>query len=255
VHVKQDNGQWYLQQVEKRHNVFSRTDSRGHHLSLAANLDRLIIVCAARPGPGRNTLEKYLIAAANLGIPALLAANKSDLPESERRALGGRLELLRSAGFEYIECSTKTDHGLDQLRGKIAQCSVMMVGQSGVGKSSLANRLLPGEALPTAGLTPGSGKGAHTTTTVCRHSVPGMADTYLIDSPGVWEFSLGSLSAQQVGLGFPDFTPFLDACRFRDCTHLVEPSCAIRDAVSSGLLAQERYASYQSIMAELARRA
>jgi len=254
VVLSRQANQWYVEEVLPRRNVFQRTDGSGRRLTLAANIDCMIVVCAARPEPGPDTLEKYLVAAANLDIPALLAANKSDLPSAERRALTLRLDCLRRAGFECIGCSTRTDHGLEPLRARIAGLTVMLVGQSGVGKSSIGNRLRRDEGIQTAALSRRSGKGTHTTTTTKRHVVAGLEHTYLIDSPGVWEFSLGPMEAREVALGFPDFAPFEQTCRYRNCIHVKEPSCAVREAVEAGRLDPQRHQSYCRIMAELARR-
>ncbi len=236
--------------IAERRNAFPRADRRGRKRIVAANLDRIVVVTAPRPEPTRDLINRYLVAAANVGIPAAVCLNKADLlgPADERhwRALARR---YRGLGYPFCRSSTKRSGGLTALRRLLATGTSILVGQSGVGKSSLINRLLPGVELPTRKLSAATGKGRHTTTATTLYRLPGGGE--VVDSPGVWEYGIWRMSAAEIARGFVEFAPYLGRCRFADCRHLVEPDCAIEAAARDGSIAGERLDSYRRIVAAI----
>lgn len=236
--------------IAERRNAFPRADRRGRKRIVAANLDRIVVVTAPRPEPTRDLINRYLVAAANVGIPAAICLNKIDLldPTDERQWRSLAL-LYRRLGYPFCRSSTKRRGGMSALKRLLATGTSILVGQSGVGKSSLINRLLPGVELPTRKLSTATGKGRHTTTATTLYHLSGGGE--VVDSPGVWEYGIWRMSAAEIARGFVEFAPHLGRCRFADCRHLVEPECAIESAAHAGSIAGERLASYRRIVAAI----
>ncbi|APE30050.1 ribosome biogenesis GTPase RsgA [Halomonas aestuarii] len=243
----------------ERDSVLERPDARGQLKPVAANIDQILIVFAVEPAPHANLIDRYLVAAEATGIAPVLVLNKIDLlPEhgGELRALLARYEAL---GYPVVTTTTERDGGLSALHARLAGRTSVFVGQSGVGKSSLIDRLLPDEELRIGALSKDSRKGTHTTTTARLYALPdpddgghpGVAGGELIDSPGIREFGLTHLDEQEVTDGFIEFREFLGRCRFRDCRHRQEPGCALRAAVERGDIHPERFASYRRILDSL----
>ncbi|WP_111413819.1 small ribosomal subunit biogenesis GTPase RsgA [Billgrantia lactosivorans] len=235
----------------ERDNVLERPDPRGQLKPVAANIDQLLIVFAVEPAPHPNLIDRYLVAAEATGIAPVLVLNKIDLlPDDggELRALLARYEAL---GYPVVATTTARDDGLDALLDRLAGRTSVFVGQSGVGKSSLIDRLLPDESLRIGELSKDSRKGTHTTTTARLYRLPAADDAELIDSPGIREFGLVHLDEQQVAEGFPEFRDLLGRCRFRDCRHRHEPGCALLEAVERGDIHPDRFASYRHIVDSL----
>ncbi|WP_414499700.1 MULTISPECIES: small ribosomal subunit biogenesis GTPase RsgA [unclassified Zymobacter] len=230
-----------------RHSTLERPDARGILKPVAANIDRILIVVAVEPVPFANLIDRYLVAAEATGITPALVINKTDLPaDPELDTLKARYQRL---GYDVLPASVRQQHGLDVLREALKDLTTVFVGQSGVGKSSLINTLLPSEDIRVGALSEDSRKGTHTTTTARLYHFPAGGD--LIDSPGIREFGLGHLTEQQVTDGFVEFRPFLGHCRFRDCMHREEPGCALREAVAEGKIDLARFESYQRIIHSL----
>jgi ribosome biogenesis GTPase / thiamine phosphate phosphatase len=160
------------------------------------------------------------------------------------------LALYRDLGYDFLMVSAKTTAGMQQLLDYLHSGTSIFVGQSGVGKSSLMNSLMPGLAAHTQEVSVNSGLGQHTTTVSRLYHLPDGGD--LIDSPGIREFALWHLSAEEVTQGFTEFTPWLGRCKFRDCKHIADPGCAIQHAVAAGDISQARYDSYLKILASMA---
>jgi ribosome biogenesis GTPase len=237
--------------IRPRRSALIREMPDGGERPIAANLDRVGVVIATRPTTPMGLIDRYLVAAEHLGIHPFLVLNKIDLlGPGELTELEESLAVYPRIGYELIPASTVTAHGLDALRAALGGHTSVLVGQSGVGKSSLINCLIPSVEARTAGLSEATGKGMHTTTTARLYRLPG--DGSLIDSPGVREFALGHIPAAEVGPAFIEFRPFLGHCRFRDCAHRDEPGCALRSAVDSDAIDPRRLASYHRIVASLA---
>lgn len=240
-----------VEEILPRDNAFLRADARGRTQVVAANLDRVLVTVANRPLPSRDLLDRYLVAAHSLGITPVIVHNKVDLPREEATPGAvslGRLEAYRALGYEVARTSCKGPPGVTELVPLVAGRSSILVGQSGVGKSSLINRLVPDRAVQTGALSRVTGKGTHTTTTTMLYHLPDGGS--LIDSPGVWEFGLWRLEAAQIAEGFPEFRPWLGACRFNDCRHASEPGCAVKAAVTAGDVAEWRHAAYLRLLAQ-----
>ncbi|QTF91725.1 small ribosomal subunit biogenesis GTPase RsgA [Halomonas sp. BM-2019] len=235
----------------ERDSVLERPDARGQLKPVAANIDQILIVFAVEPEPHPNLIDRYLVAAEATGIAPVLVLNKIDLlPE----AGGPLLELLHryeALGYPVVATSVAREGGLAPLLDRLAGRTSVFVGQSGVGKSSLIDRLLPDEELRIGALSKDSRKGTHTTTTARLYALPDAEAGELIDSPGIREFGLGHLDEQQVAAGFTEFRDLLGRCRFRDCRHRHEPGCALLEAVERGEVHPERFASYRRIVDSL----
>lgn len=220
---------------------------------VAANVDRIIIVIAPEPQPFANLIDRYLIAAEDIGIAPLLLLNKADLLGPHNEAdITALLNQYRAIGYPVLIASTARDEGLDQLRDYLQGHISIFVGQSGVGKSSLIGKLLPGIDIRVGDLSQGENKGRHTTTTARLFHLPAGGD--LIDSPGIREFGLGHIERARIESGFIEFRPWLGRCRFRDCRHQQEPNCALREALDTGAISTERMASFRAIVASLEER-
>ena len=227
-----------------------RPDSRGQLKPVAANVDMIVIVFAPMPEPHANLIDRYLVAAEHAGIRPLLLLNKADLIDDQNApALNALLAVYRQLGYPVLEVSAHHGDGMQQLQAQLDGHISVFVGQSGVGKSSLVNSLLPEVNLRVGPLSEVSGQGTHTTTTARLFHFPGGGE--LIDSPGIREFGLGHVSRADVEAGFIEFNDLIGTCRFRDCKHDREPGCALLMALEDGRVQQQRMNSYRSIIASL----
>ncbi|GAB3383008.1 small ribosomal subunit biogenesis GTPase RsgA [Spongiibacter taiwanensis] len=234
----------------ERRSLLSRPDNHGKLKPVAANIDNILIVIAPRPQAHANLIDRYLVAAEAIGISPVLVLNKHDLIDDDNReTLQDMLARYRRIGYPIIEASTKTRDGLVGLKALLNNKISVFVGQSGVGKSSLVNILLPGSDLRVGELSEGTQKGRHTTTTARLFHFPEGGS--LIDSPGIREFALWNLSREEIEQGFIEFRPFTSTCRFRDCRHEAEPGCALLAAVADGQVEEQRLISYRQIVQSL----
>lgn len=236
--------------VLPRRMLLSRPVASGPPRSIAANIDQMGIVLAPRPPLSLELLDRYLAAAAHLGVDALIVVNKIDLLQGEERdALLAALAVYTRIGYPLLPASTRSAHGLDALKVALGGHTSVLVGQSGVGKSSLVNLLLPSATARVGALSPTSGHGMHTTSAARLYHPP--SGGQLIDSPGVREFALGHIPPTELAPCFLEFRPFLGQCRFRDCAHLREEGCALRAAVAAGAIEPRRLESYHRIRRSL----
>lgn len=236
--------------VLPRRSELIRPSNQGELKPVAANIDQIIITFAAEPLAHANLIDRYLVAAELSQIRPLLLLNKADLIDaSNQQTLHQLCERYRTIGYTVLTASTTAKHGLEQLQEALAGHINVFVGQSGVGKSSLINALLPGVSLKTAALSEQSRKGRHTTTTARLFHFPHGGD--LIDSPGIREFALWHIAPENLMAGFIELAPYAGHCKFRDCSHEHEPGCAILQAVAEGAISQARLDSYQRIRATL----
>lgn len=231
-------------EILPRRNCFGRGDNKGQYQPIAANLDTLLIVIAPEPAPSVDLLHRYVAAARIQDIQPVIIINKTDLLMPEQPPFD-QLEALNLPIYR-VRCIPTID--LDGLESLLNQGIHLLAGQSGVGKSSITNALLPDLQLQTQALSDTTGKGRHTTTSAELHALPDGG--WLVDTPGVWEYGLWSMPVKQLALGFPEFDSFSDACRFRDCRHQHEPGCAVIAAVDDGLIAESRYRAWLSLLAE-----
>ncbi|WP_280539116.1 small ribosomal subunit biogenesis GTPase RsgA [Chromohalobacter sp. 11-W] len=234
---------------QPRRSVLERPDARGQLKPVAANIAQILIVFAVEPAPHPNLIDRYLVAAEATGIAPVLVLNKTDLLPDEGGELRTLLARYRELGYRVVSASTQCENGLDALHACLTERTSVFVGQSGVGKSSLIDRLLPDRQLRVGALSVDSRKGTHTTTTATLYHLP--AGGELIDSPGIREFGLSHLDERDVERGFIEFQPYLGHCRFRDCRHRQEPGCALREAVERGDILASRFNSYRHIVDSL----
>lgn len=217
---------------------------------VAANVDRIVIVIASEPEPFANLIDRYLVAAESTSIPPLLLLNKTDLLAADKRGtVEALLDQYRSIGYPVLYASSLTEDGLAALKAELRDRVSVFVGQSGVGKSSLINALIPGQDIRVGELSTVERKGRHTTTTAQLFHMPGGGD--LIDSPGIREFGLDHINRAQIENGFIEFREWLGHCRFRDCSHSHEPGCALLQALADGRISSARMASFKTIIAQM----
>jgi ribosome biogenesis GTPase len=236
-----------------RASTLSRPDYAGRDKAIAANLTQVVVVVAARPEPNEYLVDQYLVAAEQIGVVALIALNKIDLAEgAEREALLGRFAHYPAIGYPLVTVSAKRAEGLAPLTERLRDQTSILVGQSGVGKSSLVNALLPDREAQTGRLSEATGHGRHTTSAATLYHLPGGGE--LIDSPGVRSFRLGRLDRSQLEHGFREIRGHLGHCQFRDCSHAHEPGCAIREAVEAGKIHPGRLANFLHMAQGLAPR-
>ena len=228
---------------------------------IAANLDLVVPVFAATdPAPKWNMLDRYLASAAASGIPALICISKLDLaPDDQQAEFWREMEYYQKIGYSLVAVSALTGQGLEELRKALHGRFSVLLGKSGVGKTTLLNALQPGLGLRVNAVSQATGKGKHTTTH--QEMFPLQPETInpeyanagaIIDTPGVREFGLWDISPDELVLFFPEMRPFAGRCRFGlDCGHDEEPGCAIRKAVMAGQISPRRYQSYLRLKEEL----
>ncbi len=224
-----------------RRTALYRSNLRGEAEPVVANLTQLIVVLAPVPEPDLFIADRYLAAATSAGIAGALVLNKIDL-DGPGDELQGELRAYEQAGYRWIACSARTGQGLDDLLQLCSGAISVLVGQSGVGKSSLVKRLVP-SADVTIGELARTEEGRHTTTASRLFELP--ANGQLIDSPGVRDFAPAIDHLEPRSLGFVEVARLAPGCRFHDCKHMREPDCAVRAAAETGALHPRRYESYK----------
>jgi len=238
-------GSGVIERIEPRANLLYRSDDLREKL-IAANVDLAVVVTAAVPCFREELLIRCLVACAAADIPALILLNKTDLPQTA--ALAAHLGAYRTLGYELLAVSALGD--LRELEARLAGRSSVLVGGSGMGKSSLLNRLAPGADAVTGEISQALDAGRHTTTHARLYRLPSGGE--VIDSPGMQEFGLRHLDAAALMAAFPEIQARLGECRFYNCRHLGEPGCAVRAAVDRGAMMPLRYKVYQSLLGQLA---
>lgn len=236
-------GNGVVERVQPRRNLLYRSDPFKVK-NFAANLDQVLVVTAAEPGLNEDLLNRCLVAAQAAGIPACIVLNKADLEPTE--ALHAYLKAYEAIGYPLLPVSAKNDVSplLPLLTGKTS----VLIGPSGVGKSTLVNALVPEADVRTAEISHALNAGRHTTTHTRLYELPGGGA--LIDSPGMQEFGLHHLGLDELQAAFPEFRPLLGQCRFYNCRHLKEPDCAIAAATAGGSILPARLKAYQTLVGE-----
>ena len=233
----------HVVEVLPRRSALYRTNVRGRSEPLVANLSHLLVVLAPVPTPDLFVVDRYLAAAASAHLAATLVVNKDELGVDEPLAL--ELAAYARAGYAAVPCSARSGGGTAALLASLPPGAVAaLVGQSGVGKSSLVARLLPAERLAIGELVRAE-EGRHTTTAACLFDLP--ERRALIDSPGVRDFAPAIDSLEPRSLGFVEVESLAADCRFHDCHHMREPACAVRAAVEAGTFHPRRYESYRRL--------
>ena len=213
---------------------------------IAANIDQLWLVVAIEPHYEFELIDRYLIMAENSNLPIGIIVNKIELSSNKSKTENDFLN-YQSLGYDVHFLSVKKQINLDFFKEQLVNKSHIFLGQSGVGKSSLINSLIPDLQLRVNEISSKSKLGKHTTTNTTIYHIPSGGD--LIDSPGVREFQLDSLTELEIKSGFKEFRALSDACRFRDCRHINEPNCAVKESLDQGKINPNRYQSYLNILA------
>ena len=232
-----------VESVDPRENELQRIGPRGGHPeTIAANITHLIVVMAAAPAPDLFLTDRYLCAARLMGAASTIAWNKCDLAPMPADALMP----YEALGSPVWEVSAANGTGLDALRAWIATGTAVLVGQSGVGKSSLMNALVPGAGAGTGEISAAREEGRHTTTASVLHPLPGGG--CLLDTPGVRDFVPAIPQRRSISSGFVEIEDAGLRCRFTDCSHLRETHCAVQEAMAAGSIDPRRYESYRRLM-------
>lgn len=244
-----EDGSGVVTAQAQRRNVFVRPDYLGRDKPVAANLDVVLVVFAVVPEPFPNLIDRYLVAIESLGLHAALVLNKADLITTATSDIDGILSVYQHLGYPVFRVSAETGDRIGALADFLSGKTTVLVGQSGVGKSSLINRLAgdlgPDLTAEVGALSVGKDKGTHTTTTARLFHLPGCD---LIDSPGIREFNTGTLSPEQICQGFPELRALQGQCRFRNCRHQGDPGCALEAAVAANSIAPSRWQSFQRML-------
>lgn len=243
----------YIVAIEPRRNYIIRRASnlsKESHI-LASNLDLAALVVSLRnPQTPTTFIDRFLATAEAYNVPAMLVLNKSDLWDEDDRELADALKILYSQiGYKVMVTSAHTGYGIDELRDYLKDKITLMAGNSGVGKSSLINALVPGANLKTGAISDIHHTGTHTTTFSEMIALPGGGA--IIDVPGVKGFGTIDFKESEVSHYFPEIFRIGADCRYADCKHTGEPGCAVCEAVEDHRISQSRYASYLSILEEL----
>lgn len=240
-------GHGVINRIEPRQTLLYRSNEFKEKL-IAANVDQIILVVATEPAFSEALVGRCVIAAQSQGITPLIVLNKCDLTDrvAESRA---RLATLTALDYPILELSARA--GADSLRPWLQGKTSVLVGQSGMGKSTLINALLPEARAATREISAALDSGKHTTTFAKLYHLDG--ESHIIDSPGLQEFGLRHLDFSELEQAFPEFEPHLGQCRFRNCRHQQEPGCALQAALAAGDIAPERMRLFQELAGELSR--
>lgn len=234
--------QGVIEAIQPRTSLLYRSNEVKQKL-IAANVDQLVIVVATEPAFSDELVTRALLAAESEEIEALIVLNKCDLTD-KLAAARERLAVFARLGYRVVELSA-LEHA-DDLRPELYDVTSVLVGQSGMGKSTLVNALLPEANAATREISQALDSGKHTTTHATLYHLDG--ESQLIDSPGLQEFGLGHLDRQEIEHAFREFRPYLGQCRFRDCKHNREPDCVLSAAVAAGEIDERRFAAYHRIL-------
>jgi ribosome biogenesis GTPase len=247
--VSSDASQYVVIAIKERSNLLVKTGFAGAIKPVAANIGQLVIVTALKPKPNPYLIDRYLTAAENLPAKALIVINKVDLMDHETKRLVDELTALyKGIGYEVISSSMKQDTGLDALSEALSNTTSILVGLSGVGKSSIVKAILPKEEIRIGETSEATGEGKHTTTVSALYHLK--CNGIIIDSPGVRDFTPINNSISEITHGFRDVRKFYGACKFSNCSHTNEPGCAMKKAVSDGLLNEQRFNNYLRMLQE-----
>lgn len=249
-----DHVKWQLDQgatgtitsIEPRKSMLARGDARGKMKPIAANIDAILIVMSPPPIFTEYLVDRYIMAAELLHIQPIIVMNKADLLDEKAKIEAHELlDIYKNIGYSVVFTSIYIENGLADLKHVLANRSAVLVGPSGVGKSSIIAALSEGESI-RVGEVSAKGTGKHTTTATRLYHLP--SGGTLIDSPGVREFNLWPVTKQQVLDSFREFEDYRGDCKFRNCAHLVEPGCAVQEAVQTNKISAKRYSNYQALL-------
>ncbi|MBT8101735.1 MAG: ribosome small subunit-dependent GTPase A [Gammaproteobacteria bacterium] len=236
---------WLITGITERDNELTRPNMRGQVEVLAANLDYLVVVAAAEPKADWYIVDRYLCAAELMGIAAAVVYNKIDLVE-DASSTDEELSNYAAVGYDVVKCSAKEGRGIKDVGQLLKDRCAIIVGQSGVGKSSIINHLVGDTTQRTAAISGKTGEGRHTTVNSVMIPLPNGGS--VIDSPGVRDYAPALESSTIAAQGFREITEAAQRCKFANCRHLREPHCAVKTAIDNETITKRRYASYKRII-------
>ncbi len=240
IYQTTDNGEGVVTALLARENSLVRSQKL-----IAANIDELWLVVAIEPHYQFELIDRYLVVAENANLPINIVVNKIEL-SSDFDKVKRDFSMYESAGYNVSYLSVNEKINIAEFKSQLNDKTHIFLGQSGVGKSSLINELIPDLNLRVNEISTKSKLGKHTTTNTTLYHIPSGGD--LIDSPGIREFKLDELTDKEILSGFKEFKPFIGQCKFRNCAHIKEPKCAIKTAVESGDIHPLRYANYLQLI-------
>lgn len=243
-------GQALITAIDDRRNYLVRRStnlSKQSHI-IAANVDQaFLVVTVAHPETATTFIDRFLASAEAYSVPVVLVFNKTDLlSDEERRYQELMVRLYETVGYECRQVSAATGEGTDDLRTLLGDRVTLLSGNSGVGKSTLLNLLIPGAGARVADISDAHDTGMHTTTFSEMMPLPGGG--WIIDTPGIKGFGSFDMEPEEIGSYFKEIFKFSKDCRFNNCTHTHEPGCAVRQAVEDHYIAESRYRSYLSML-------
>jgi ribosome biogenesis GTPase len=244
--VAKDQGR--IEELLPRHSLLERPNKGSKTRPVAANIDQIFVVFALEPYCDFLLIDQYLAICENRNIDALLIFNKSDLPVSDR--IEQELKNYLSLGYALFRVSAIENIGMDSLKQALTDKVSIFTGQSGVGKSSLTNTIIPDKELKTNTVSAITKHGRHTTTAATLYHLPNGGD--LIDSPGVAIFGLAGLNENQLAYGFREFQPYIEQCQFNNCRHVQDKGCAVRSAMENGDISAARYQRFLKLREKMA---
>jgi len=236
-----------VETILPRRSLLTRPAHGGRIRPVAANLDRLLVVVAPEPEPDWLLVDQFVAACEHRSLGVGIIVNKIDRV-GQREPVNTAIAVYQDIGYSCHIVSARSGEGMDALRASLKGHCNMLVGQSGVGKSSLSNALLPGKNLRTRELSAKTALGRHTTTASMLHHLSGGGD--LIDSPGVAVFGLAEMNAADIAFGYREFREWLEQCQFNDCRHQQDKGCAIRDAVARRCIHPARYERFIKLLSK-----
>ncbi len=239
--------------IHDRRNYIVRSSPQGKHKKhiVAANLDQAMLVCTVKePRTSQGFIDRFLVTAAAYHVPVILVFNKKDVYKAkEMEKFEHWKEVYEAIGYTVLLTAAGAGEGMEEAEKLLKDKTTLISGHSGVGKSTIINRLLPHLQLKTKNVSGWSGKGLHTTTFAEMFDLPGGGQ--LIDTPGVREFGIVDIPKTELSHYFLEMQPYLTRCQFNNCIHMDEPGCAVKEAMEEGKIDMDRYVSYATILATI----